>query len=431
MRYFISDCHMMDGQPADEFNLKSKYLVSLIDRILEERTGDDVQELILLGDIIDFLEIHCEDELCDTAKYDEIALHQLEKRVFPAHPEVFDAIGRFLAEGNSVFYVWGNHDYPLRFGNVNEALAHKILGKTRDRTDYGKFTVADYYLSHKMLIYAEHGHRYDPLNVHRDAAPPVGSILIKEFIHKWGNHCYPGKLENFMDETPLEEVIEELGLDCGDGSVRPFVLIRAIRPRGNILDFIERLIRYGVLPSDVQKDMIDDLSDLMAKGGLDVRAKMIEWTGIRGLRQLQRIILRAGLADDTPRMLRSSARDIFKTIPNSIDLDYIPNICIMGHSHFIDARSWPDGEFVPRVENLHMNPEKQYYFNLGTWMNLCLVNNDGVPGMHYRECPYLRLRKEARGTVVADLRDAASANHSHIDLEKHRKNYIGYDTAFE
>jgi predicted MPP superfamily phosphohydrolase len=75
MKYFPSDCHIGDGGPIDEFNVK-------------------------------------------------------------AHPEIFEAMSRFLNEGNSIFYVWGNHDYPLRFGNVNESLAQKILKLTRDRTDY-------------------------------------------------------------------------------------------------------------------------------------------------------------------------------------------------------------------------------------------------------------------------------------------------------
>ena len=53
MKYFLSDCHIGDGGPSDEFKSKAQRLVNLLDRIMGAREEGDVQELILLGDIVD------------------------------------------------------------------------------------------------------------------------------------------------------------------------------------------------------------------------------------------------------------------------------------------------------------------------------------------------------------------------------------------
>jgi len=431
MRYFVSDCHVMDGGSYDEFNTKWRYFVSLLDKIKEDRRPGENQELILLGDFIDLLEISPETREQDKP-YDEIALDQLENRVFPAHPEVFEALARFLADDNSVFYVWGNHDYPLRFGNVNEALGQRILSKTRERSDYGKFTVADYYLSHKMLIYAEHGHRLDPFNLHRNGAPPLGAMLVTDLIRKWENRRYPGKISDVFGEDAREEIVKEFGVDCGDGQIMPFLLLRSIRPRSRVFDYIDRLIRHGVLPFGEQEEMLRELANILERCGHPIRARLLDLTSVHGLKNMRDKLLRLGVEDETPRILRKWAKESFREVPQLRDLDFVPNICIMGHSHFLDAREWSEEEkFISRPEAFTLAPDRKYYFNLGSWVYLNLVDENGVPGEHFKTCPYLRLKREDDGKITADFKDASTPDHDTIHLGVHREHYIKFGTFYE
>lgn len=431
MRYFVSDCHIMDGGRYDEFNVKWRYFVSLLDKIREDKRPGENQELVLLGDFIDLLEIPSEAR-AQGKPYDEVALDQLENRVFPAHPEVFDALARFLADDNSVFYVWGNHDYPLRFGNVNEALGQRILSKTRERSDYGKFTVADYYLSHRMHIYAEHGHRLDPFNLHRHGAPPVGSMLVTELIRKWENRRYPGKIRDVFGDNVREDIIKESGMDCGNGEIMPFLPLRSIRPRSRVFDYIDRLIRQGVLPFGEQEEMLRELANILERGGHPVKAKLIDLTSRQGLKNMRDKLLRLGVEDETPVILRKWAKDSFGEVPQLRDLDFVPHICIMGHSHFLDAREWAEEEkFISRLEHFTLTPDNKYYFNLGSWVYLNLVDENGLPGEHFRTCPYLRLKADEGGTITADFRDASSPDHKTIDLSAHREHYVKFGTFYE
>ncbi len=431
MRYFVSDCHVMDGGRYDEFNVKWRYFVSLLDKIKEDKRPGENQELILLGDIIDLLETPSKVRK-QAESYDEVALDQLENGVFPAHPEVFEALTRFLEDDNSVFYVWGNHDYPLRFGNVNEALGQRILSKTRERSDYGKFTVADYYLSHKMHIYAEHGHRLDPFNLHRNGAPPLGAMLVTDLISKWENRRYPGKIEDVFGENAREEVVKDFGVDCGNGEIMPFLLLRSIRPRSRVFDYIDRLIRYGVLPFGEQEEMLKDLIDILERSGHPVRAKLIDLTSVHGLKNMRNKLLRLGVEDETPRILRKWARESYREVPQLRDLDFVPHVSIMGHSHFLDAREWDEEEkFISRLESYTLDPEKKYYFNLGSWVYLNLVDEDGLSGEHFKTCPYLRLKQENDGKTTADFKDASTPEHKIIDLGAHRKHYIKFGSFYE
>lgn len=89
-----------------------------------------------------------------------------------------------------------------------------------------------------------------------------------------------------------------------------------------------------------------------------------------------------------------------------------------------------DPEMMPKVHNMALDPKVEYYFNIASWVDVTLVDRSGRMGMHYGDCPYLRLRRDADGTIYADLLDASQPDHPPIDIEKYRRRYAEYETKY-
>jgi UDP-2,3-diacylglucosamine pyrophosphatase LpxH len=109
MRYFISDLHIGDRTASDRFGEeKAALLVKLLERI--DRDMNHSGELVLLGDIFDFTLLKGQEALGQ-----KIDSARIFSRVRKAYPHLFQALREFILSGNSLSYIWGNHDYPMRF----------------------------------------------------------------------------------------------------------------------------------------------------------------------------------------------------------------------------------------------------------------------------------------------------------------------------
>jgi len=109
MRYLISDLHIGDKSPWDRFgDEKAGLFVKLLERI--DRDMNHRGQLILLGDIFDLTLLADHEELPQKINSEKIFV-----KVRKAYPHLFKALGEFIRAGNSLFYIWGNHDYPMRF----------------------------------------------------------------------------------------------------------------------------------------------------------------------------------------------------------------------------------------------------------------------------------------------------------------------------
>lgn len=151
--YFISDIHLGDGSPADDFNQRDA-LKAFLSRVAEENA-----HLVLLGDVFELWQ----------ADLDRILYHHapLVRFLLP------------LAARGGVTYVVGNHDY-LPFA--------RFIGAS-----VGGLMIAAEFITPDGEVRALHGHSFDPFN-HVD-------FSLKEIRRPIGERVARmlGYLERYLD----------------------------------------------------------------------------------------------------------------------------------------------------------------------------------------------------------------------------------------
>lgn len=139
--------------------------------------------VVVAGDFIDFIgmSLATSDTGDDSAEIsDEEREHGLGnsaehsrmklRRVLDRHAEVFDALGRYLAEGHAITFVHGNHDVELHWEDVrrdlSEALCRRAEGASERRLDpeelASRIEFSPWFFYREGIVYIEHGHQYDP-----------------------------------------------------------------------------------------------------------------------------------------------------------------------------------------------------------------------------------------------------------------------------
>jgi UDP-2,3-diacylglucosamine pyrophosphatase LpxH len=117
---------------------------------------------VLLGDLFDFLQVELPEPHKTGVTSSDSTLAKLEI-VARGHPEVFRALGRFLAAGNRIEIVIGNHDIELIWPAVQARLRELLMA-------HASVEVAEQIAVHPWIfylpgvVYAEHGHQYDAVN---------------------------------------------------------------------------------------------------------------------------------------------------------------------------------------------------------------------------------------------------------------------------
>ena len=177
----ISDLHLgEDLKPASAGFLRH---VAILERELEAflrhytrvRRDGRPWELVINGDMVDFLSvclIPTKQEYTDEASGDPEELvyglgarpHQARAkilRVLERHPGVFRALAGFVAAGNRVRIVLGNHDVEFHWPVVQDAFKQGVakLG-AGDAVELG-ITFHPWFYFRENLVWIEHGHQYD------------------------------------------------------------------------------------------------------------------------------------------------------------------------------------------------------------------------------------------------------------------------------
>jgi UDP-2,3-diacylglucosamine pyrophosphatase LpxH len=398
MRYFISDLHIGDKSPWDRFGEeKAVLLVKLLKRI--DRDMNHRGELILLGDIFDFTLLAGHEifsQKIDSAK--------IFAKVRKAYPRLFKAFRKFIRAGNSLFYVWGNHDYPMRFKKHGYQFQRAVLNRLRDSFRQWHIWFSDYYVSPSHCLYAEHGHRYDMTNIHIDGDHIIlGNLMVSKFIRKW---------RAWENDTHFEGGEPE-------ESSQPFRILGNIRPWPNVIYYINRLIDKGVIPEQVKKELAKDLYDIHmeSKSPLShifyrILATM-PWF-------IQDGFVSSKLKDEASKSLREKAKLLLKgydtdlsvvkgsaTIGNMQDLNFVPKMVVFGHTHYME----------------HTYEEDKYlYVNTGSWQRTVFVDQKGRIMKIQNYCPYVEVSPpEQDGLPRAVHRRAADGEE--IDLKELSKDY--------
>ncbi len=156
---------------------ESVHLASRIDevftRFIDHYLREDRCQLVVNGDFIDFwnVDLPGDHELSGEA----LAVRRLHA-VLDAHPAVEDGLARFLAVGNSIVFVAGNHDAELLYPGVQRALAQRLMPNGVDAqasitltgmvrlTDIrpGRIRFVRWFLREEGGAWIEHGHQFDP-----------------------------------------------------------------------------------------------------------------------------------------------------------------------------------------------------------------------------------------------------------------------------
>jgi len=406
MRYFISDLHIGDKSPWDRFGEeKAELLVKLLERI--DRDMNHRGELILLGDIFDFTLLADHETLpqkIDSAK--------IFARVREAYPRLFKAFRNFIRAGNSLFYVWGNHDYPMRFKKHGHQFQRAVLKRLWDSFRQRHIWFSDYYVSPSHSLYAEHGHRYDMTNIHINGDHIIlGNLMASKFIRKW---------RSWKNNTHIEG-------DEPEEASQPFRILGNIRPWPNVIYYINRLIDKGVIPEKVKKELAKDLYNIQveSKSSLShifyrILASM-PWF-------IQDGFVSSRLKDEAPRSLREKAKLLLKgystdlsvvkgraTIGNMQDLNFVPKMVVFGHTHFIE-HTLEEGKYL--------------YANTGSWQRTVFVDQKGRIMKIQNYCPYIEVSPpEQDGLPRAIHRRAADGKE--IDLKELSKDYEEFGLVLE
>jgi UDP-2,3-diacylglucosamine pyrophosphatase LpxH len=127
----VSDLHMGDGSPGDDFvDDKKQFAKFVSDQAAtpEGRAGEI--EFIINGDFLELVQVLPEAYTLNSSEYWCSESESLEKLecVLKGHPEVFEALDEFQKPGNRITLFPGNHDVDLHWEAVQKRIREKIPG---------------------------------------------------------------------------------------------------------------------------------------------------------------------------------------------------------------------------------------------------------------------------------------------------------------
>ena len=192
----LSDIHLADAEPPHPKNplwkrfKRPRYFIDRTFRKFLDYWSSQIDgpiELVLNGDIFDFdsiMEFPKEEEL---AQYGNFSVNWLERRrglaaeepksrfkmnvIIHTHAVFFTALSEFIAKGNRVVFVIGNHDMELHWPSVRQVLFER-LADTEELRERVRFCEWFYVSNNDTLI--EHGNQYDAYCL---ASNPINPLI--------------------------------------------------------------------------------------------------------------------------------------------------------------------------------------------------------------------------------------------------------------
>ncbi len=158
-----------------------KDLVAFLDYYRQTKPDGDRFRIVINGDFIDFIgmavpaeesgevfltELNDEEKQHGLGNTEDQACAKL-RMVARRHTEVFAALARFIAAGNTVSIVRGNHDLEFDWKAVRmefkALLWDRLEAKTEPAEEFAsRIEFEPWFLYAPGLAYIEHGHQYDP-----------------------------------------------------------------------------------------------------------------------------------------------------------------------------------------------------------------------------------------------------------------------------
>jgi UDP-2,3-diacylglucosamine pyrophosphatase LpxH len=203
IKLVTSDMHLssgrfVDGQqnPYEDFFFDTEFC-EFLDYFSTGVYGDGCEvELVLNGDVLDFLNVQIGGEFVDVVT-SAIAVEKLVA-ILQGHPEVVSALQRFVNRpGKRVVYNTGNHDMEFFFPEVRETFCRVIGGEnwTRDKV---WVNAEQEYLEYPEGIQIHHGNQFEAVHSTNYKQPFVTENLPEPILYMpWGS-VYVTKIINRM-----------------------------------------------------------------------------------------------------------------------------------------------------------------------------------------------------------------------------------------
>ncbi len=172
-----------EAPPRSDASLRRDHeLVALLDWYRQRPKGEKEWRLIVAGDLIDFagMSVSADGGESETVLNEEELRHGLGsasdhtvsklRRVADHHAEVFAALARFVATGNELVVVRGNHDVDLHWPAVQATFRGILQSHGADAT---RLTFSDWFYYEEGVVFVEHGHQYDAYCAYDHVLCPV------------------------------------------------------------------------------------------------------------------------------------------------------------------------------------------------------------------------------------------------------------------
>lgn len=223
----VSDLHLSEGcrpetgkfAPTEDFFFDEVF-ARFLERI--DAGAAEAVHLIINGDLFDFLQVMIAPEEIENsphlaslplkereyirkygAKTDETSTIMKLEKIARGHPVFFDALGRFVAHGNHLTIIIGNHDIELFWSGVQARFRELLKIEEFAPTAADGAVLADniefspwMFYDPEYQFYAEHGNQYEVLNSFRYCLYPVlpkkqgevnlpfGSFVVRYLLNK-------------------------------------------------------------------------------------------------------------------------------------------------------------------------------------------------------------------------------------------------------
>ena len=177
--------HCRPGAPlrSAASSRRDRDLAALLDWYRERPAGELPWKLVIAGDLVDFVGMSVSADAAEilTAPNEDEQSHGLGgavdhtlaklRRVAAHHGDVFAALARFVAAGNTLVVVRGNHDVDFHWQPVQAAFREILRAHGAPLEDAVEF--ADWFYYEEGVVYVEHGHQYDDFCSYEHVLHPV------------------------------------------------------------------------------------------------------------------------------------------------------------------------------------------------------------------------------------------------------------------
>ena len=270
---------------------RDRELANLLRWYATHRRGGKCWRLVIAGDFVDFAGMSIEadeNELRLSLSKEEVQNglgsaeeHTLIKLrcVVEHHADVFRALAEFLAAGNSLVVVRGNHDVDFHWESVKDEFRsqlHQFADFSRDKIEF-----RPWFYYEKDRVYIEHGHQYDGWCSVDHVLNPVSPLD-------------PRRSSRSVADIMLRYVVRPLGMsESGHDGAGPLHYIRFAKRLG-LSGAWKLIVRFMLAVHRLLTVWRAHFSDATAKIRLEQERRMSllgrrRRLGINRLRRLERL----------------------------------------------------------------------------------------------------------------------------------------------